>query len=554
MVVVMASSVPSFEDECPLPVNASSKTLNIINDSQHLTDSYQFQLAYEESLRKADIIIQEESTRRLKIQLLLLQDDNNDLNEQLAEDEERIEDLEGERDTLRQELEHIEANLQQHENDSKVQARELSSLKAEMASMNDYTANSAKLLTEKLALAREIANMKPELEHLRVQLSTQQTLLADKLALERQVSTLEVELETEKRAAKRAASKSQNSDREDDLKTQIDELKKELVKEKREKEKQQRTAEKESSEWESKKGLLEGKLDDFRTKLRSTKTQLKESQEALKKAEAASVSKTAVNPRKRPAVEMSADAAIGTPDGVAVRGKRPGLKRGKPDQTMLGEKSMFSITPFLNRTINISADTSTPEAKVVETAPQDDEGEASTPELRLPATNVEAPMPTADSPSAGVKAMAKKFSQEAGVLKEAKTSSVNKNPEPKRPKKTSTLDVVVEEEGDENEITVQPVAEVTKTAPAKKLLKASSVVQDKEEPQKKRRKLLGGGKTLFDEDDGDVPRRPAKVTLGARALGKAVAKGGHLAPPVAGFGAFSPLKKDRRGANASFLA
>jgi hypothetical protein len=81
------------------------------------------------------------------------------------------------------------------------------------------------------------------------------------------------------------------------------------------------------------------------------------------------------------------------------------------------------------------------------------------------------------------------------------------------------------------------------------------------EPKKKKRKLLGGGKTLFDEEDAEATKRPAKVTLGPpRLLGKGGLAGpkggvrGGLSGTGSGFGTFSPLKKDRRGAGASFLA
>jgi chromosome segregation ATPase len=229
--------------------------------------------------------------------------------------------------------------------------------------MNGLSVDSTKLLTEKLALSRELAILKPELEHLRSQASYQQTVLSEKLALQRQVSTLEVELETEKRASKRAGQKDKDNGDEHALQKQLDELRNELAKERRDKEKAQEASERNLSGWETQKVNLEGKVEQLRTKLRETKSQVKELQKDVAKAQAAatkvSTSSLAqdapiINPQKRTAAQISAEAQIGTPDGVAVRGKRPTGGRTKPEQIALREKSMFSITPLLNRTISIA--------------------------------------------------------------------------------------------------------------------------------------------------------------------------------------------------------
>jgi hypothetical protein len=501
--------------------------------------------------------------------------------------------------------------------------------------MNGITTDSTKILTEKLALVRELATLKPELDHLRSQASYQQTVLAEKLALQRQVSTLEVELETEKRASKRAAQKSRNSDAEIELQNQLDQLQKDLAREKREREKARKEAEMEhqsqleelqrelaqekrareknrkdnetnvqdrleelqkdlarekrdgeKARKEAEKDLkasetrltvLESKLDQFRTKLRSTKDQLKECQTELSQARAAAVKAglatsrgdaATKNPRKRCALEMSTDVEIGTPDGVAMRGKRPATKRGRMDQTMVGEKSMFSITPFLNRTISVAPETpgKETESETPKEGQQTVEVEPTTEVLREhPSKSHPDASPTAAPKPRGKKKVAENASiTEDKVLGEAKANNKNKKAPVKKRQVLSTLEKVTEEEADENE---QP-----EIAPSKEKESGTSMVfkagkvqlkkVDAEEngPQKKKRKLLGGAKTLFDEEDGEAMRRPAKVSLGPpRLLGK-----GGLAGPkgglkgslgaASGFGGFSPLKKDRKGGvGASFL-
>jgi hypothetical protein len=500
--------------------------------------------------------------------------------------------------------------------------------------MNGITMDSTKLLTEKLAIARELAILKPELEHLRSQTSYQQTVLSEKLALQRQVSTLEVELEAEKRASKRVSQKNNIEERESELQQQIEELQKDLTRvkregekalkdaekeleaekraskrtaqknsnsiekeaefqqqleglqkdlarEKREGEKASKETEKELKASEIRQTVLESKLDQMRTKLRATKEQLKECQTELSQARAAVVKAESAkiaparNPRKRGACEMSTDEAIGTPDGVAARGKRPAAKRGRMDQTMVGEKSMFSITPFLNRTVNIAPDIhakdSNQEVKEDEDQTVEKASASETPNHRPSDPLVDVSSPTVMPQAKNKKKAAEKLSTaERNILGEAKAGSKNKKPPQKKPRALSTLEKVTEEEIEDNEQPqeapaskpeVQNEPDAIKTANLKPPKVQIKNGDDEDAGQKKKkRKLLGGGKTLFDEEDGEATKRPTKLTLGPpRLMGKGGLVGlkgglrGGLSAAGA-LGAFSPLKKDRRGIGASFLA
>ncbi|KAE9378047.1 hypothetical protein N431DRAFT_329548 [Stipitochalara longipes BDJ] len=597
----------------------------------HLSKAQCLEMAYQETLRNTDMIIKDEGARRLRLQILMLENENDDLHEQLALGDDRIDVLEQESEELRGLLEQAQEDVCRQETEIRAQTRELQTLKAELTSMNGITTDTTKVLTEKLSLARELATLRPELEHLRSQASYQQTVLAEKLALQRQVSTLEVELETEKRVSKRAAQKSRNSDVEIELQNELDRLQKDLAREKREREKARKEAEadhqyqveelqkelaqekrareknrkeseidlldrleelqkdfarekrdgekarkeaeKELKLSETRMSVLESKLDQFRTKLRATKDQLKECQTELSQARAMAKAGPAAsrgdaatkNPRKRGALEMSTDVEIGTPDGVAMRGKRPVTKRSRMDQTMVGEKSMFSITPFLNRTISMAPET--PDKEAEPEAGRKEYQEATT-EPTTQAVREQPPTSQVDpSPTAAPKPRGKKKAAESApaagskVLGEAGASNRNKKATVKKPRVLSTLESVNEEDGDEND-----VPEFVPAAVKGPIIFKAGQVQlkhtDAEEngPKKKKRKLLGGGKTLFDEEDGEATKRPAKVSLGPpRLLGK-----GGLAGPkgglkgglstVGGFGGFSPLKKDRRGVGASFLA
>lgn len=470
--------------------------------------------------------------------------------------------------------------------------------------MNGMSLDSTKILTEKLSLARELATLKPELEHLRSQAPYQQAVLAEKLALQRQVSTMEVELETEKRAIKRLSEKNKNKDKELELQQKLDDLQKELAKEKREKEKIRKDAEKEASirvagkgssdheghaalqqklealqkvldderrerektrdqmqqeldDSETRSTLLEGKVDHLRTKMRAVKEQLKECQAELEEVRAtvprgpSTVRKgenLAKSVRKRPATEMSTDVTIGTPDGGAVRGK----KRGRIDQTSRpGEKSNFSITPYLNRTVSkmklsLAQDNSEDGVEITndtasgsfdDSQQQDDSG------LLF----------DENSPSARQRFKPKKpISEEQSPVKilfsDASSGSMNKNRDLRHSKSISSLKMVAEEDSIENE---DPDLATTTTSIEKEVVTTSKVpVKDADEgggPKKMKRKLLSAGRTIFDEIDASATKRPTKVSLGQpRSAGKGLGAGGV-------FGTFSPLKRHKKVSGASFL-
>ncbi|KAK2625282.1 hypothetical protein QTJ16_005651 [Diplocarpon rosae] len=748
------------------------------NTESHLSKTQCLQLAYQENLQRTDMIIKDEGARRLRIRILLLENENDELHEQLALADDRNDVLEQSAEELRRQLSDTQEDLRRQGVELRVQGRELNNMKAELSAMNGVTSDSAKIITEKLSLARELASLKPELEHLRSQSLSQQTILAEKLSLQRQVSTLEVELETEKRASRRAAQKSQTSDREFELQNQLDALNKDIVQERREKKKARRdlemdfrnqldeaqkalTREKKGKEKarkevetelqhhidELQKGLareqrskdvareevetelqhqvevlqkmlerekrskdkarvvvdnemqsqigelekelarekqanesarknieldlqgqvaelqreltlekrnnektrkaaddelqsqieilkkelqeerrridqgagadmqsqleelrialdeekregerarqdadkelaavrtqgavLESKLDQFRSKLRTTKEQLKECQSDLTHARA-TVTKAgpsskgdvpAKKGRKREVLEMSTDVNIGTPDGFAVRGKRAPAKRGRADQTIVGEKSMFSITPFLNRTVTMDPDTPGQDAEFVEEDEQELEKSYLSNEKLLERSskstgNDGAPTPSAAPKPKGQKNAPSKLPTTGNkILGESKANAKPRKPAAKKAlKKVSTLEKVAEEEDEENNnyeaappVLANEVLRPTKAAPSLKVSKTQTKSVDVEDGVKKKKKRkLGGGKTLFDDEDGDTAKRPAKVALGPpRLLGK-----GGLPGPKSGivasnsFGAFSPLKKDRRGVGASFL-
>ncbi|KAK5705419.1 hypothetical protein LTR97_002537 [Elasticomyces elasticus] len=637
---------------------------------QSLTTSA-LELKYARSTHLIDIITQEESHRRLRFDIHILEDDNDELRDLLSREEERSDSFERYVNVNLIRAEEAEARLQDMELDLRTREQELTTMRAEKDALQQYnTVDLTAAVTEKLAMTRELSVLRPELEHLKTQAANAETLMAEKLALQRQISEVQCEVENAKREARRALAKRRNTGVEiaqeeqmDELRRQlkkaerarvraeeaadvtqadlsIDEVRKELAREKRgrqkaeqaleeaqqntqiedvrkdllkekkakqkledaleslqteiEKEKKaaaravtkrgdgnaatdeqaeelrqalakekkarvsaERSVKQAAEEYGSQKAVLEDKLGQFRTKLRSSKTELKEKDAELdalkaelaatgetmapaKKTVAGSVKAPAKNTKKRPAAQLEADATtLGTPgDGPAAKRSR------KAPATTAGDKSTFSVTPFLNRTVSV--------------APDDDEEEKSEDE------DAEA------SPKPAKKAAKQPLaSQSVNVPTKSKAPA-----QQRKPKVATKLAMVTEEsedvhsQGQENSTSNKPVTMKIKTkisdgpddaepgaaAKSKKKIRKSihdfaaftaAVDEDEKTVVKQKKRKLGGlGKTLFDEEEEMAP----KALPGRGLFGVKGANFGSLGMKKGGMGSSSFLgAKSRLG-------
>lgn len=394
---------------------------------------------------------------------------------------------------------------------------------------------------------------------------------------------LEGELEAAKLEAKKAQSSQSSSVVEDELRSQLEDLKLSLESRQKENAKIRREGQAAMVEAVAQSDQLEKKVERLKTKLREAQEQLKQCQADLRKAqqsiplssdEVPKVNGRSQAVRKRKAQDMATDdftqIEIQTPGADDTTKGRRALKKRGLEPTLVGEKSMFSITPFLNRTKSIMEDTPRTEEGASNdsvTAPL--ESEAAEPTATTAAgtatevvegheTDSSAPAED-EKPKRGLKSRGRPKK----VLGEAPSAKKNAQALPKKALKTkSSLDKVVEVTKNDNlenkhEAAVGQPVERTTTVKFNFNLPQDETISDSkaDQPKKKKRKILGSTKTLFDEEEGEAPpaRKPAKVQLGGakRALGK-VALGPKNA--FAGAPTFSPLKKDRKGVGASFMA
>ena len=614
-------------------IPASSTSMHNHASHHQSLRSSALELKYARSEHLVDVISKDEDIRRLRLDIHILEDDNDELRGLLQQEEDRSDQFERLVSENLARAEEAEAQLQHIKTQIQLRDQEALALQAEKLALLSASEDASTILADKLALTRKLSLLKPELEHLRTQAASTEALMSDKLSLQRQLSTIQCELENARREAQRALAKRRNTGVEiaqeeqvQDLRRQLsiekcarqraedaaeisqgdsrsDELRKQLVKERKARKRaedqleaageaiqvehvraelmQERQAKADAEEalnscraeldrerksaarvtkradsdteavvqaeglrqelgkekkdrirveqemqkalddFEAQKAVLDDKLNQFRAKLRTTKEKLKNTESELAATRlvhapeapertAAPRGATKAATKKRNAAQMDTDATtLGTP------GDGAGVKRGRRIAAGVGDKSTFSITPFLNKT-----------ASAID-GEDDQESE----------NDVEA------SPVAGKQ-------QKAQPLKQQPPSKANippKKPTAAQKKQNGPALALITEEDESEKQTVAPQGATlkikTKTTdgsrnpgdPVKKRSKIRKSLADfpnfiaepDAEKKKKKRKLGGLGKTLFDEEEDAAPTTKPNFALRGLLAAKASAiKGG----------------------------
>lgn len=461
--------------------------------------------------------------------------------------------------------------------------------------------DSGKAIQEKFALTRELNRIRPELEHLQSQLSSYQEMVAERNDLRRQLDSLEVELENEKRSRQRIQSKD-NDTATTELKSRLEEAEGKLAAEKKEREKAKKEHGKQMAEAAAEKERLEERVSSLKAKTKTMQTELKEAREQLEATQTELANTNKARPvsrgvggggaggedwfkrsvhlntdagRKRRVVEMNfEDIVIQTPGNDVGTSKRTAKQRGA-EKTTVGEKSAFSVTPFLNRTTaladsspresssnNVSAATE-PEfdAEPMQDEPAampDSSSAAFEPEQEAPAPKPKGvsfkSTPTAISP---VKPAPKTRgrpprSTPLATSSPARTNRTVQRTAPARSR--SKPEPILETSIEESSAMDQENISISASAPPKRATSLQPKAAPEGEVKKRKRKLLGANSTLFDDDDDGEAVAPPTATRAPSVPSRRVrtALGGGVRNAFAG-ASFSPLKRDRRGVNASFL-
>lgn len=208
------------------------------------------------------------------------------------------------------------------------------------------------MMDENVRLSRELASLRSEIERMRRHDTSLQNIVAEKQALTRQLSTIEEQYENEKRAHERTQSRETRQAEEIVmLSSKLEQKCKQLAEQTEALELQSRSARHQILESDAQRVALEEKLVNLNRKLRLIKYQSQEAQSDSHQQRLASkttvtsesLAKPRAAPLQRSAPQLIPEMTIATPGAIQPRNK------GKQPSALPGDKSSFSITPFLKR-------------------------------------------------------------------------------------------------------------------------------------------------------------------------------------------------------------
>lgn len=469
--------------------------------------------------------------------------------------------MEGQIETLRVEL--AKERRQRENLEREIQKSKADWQKREMALESRLEAKEATLL--------EIDSKLEKLDGVQAEL-TKERRQREKAEVELQEATTDWEKRHAVLESRLKAKETKLQDDDAKLESRLESIQVELSTERHLREKCERDLQKATTDLENKKTTLESRLEAFRNKLRVTKDQLKATETQLEKAKKTTrISDRPIsaglgeingkNAMKRSSFQMD-ESMIGTP------GDLPARKKNK-SSVFPGDKSTFSITPFLNRSTILN-----PDDKPNDNGDSENEDEISA--CHEPSSD-HAGVMGPPSGRLGKRGEPHLKNDSAGAskikaVKSKQTGSKGKNaavPSKRKSKAVSSLEKVTERDEEENENNGERNRDSVTVGPSIDDISLDGNHPDGKRSRKTtRRKLFGGdgggaNKTIFDDDDIDEEYvNPIKAEgrgggiKGMKILGGAKSSYNGAkpparqrigpAPPTVSFGAISPLKKDKR--------
>lgn len=400
-----------------------------------------------------------------------------------------------------------------------------------MSSLNEHVAELQTTAAENVRLTKELAKAQAAMGTLRTEMESAQVNLSQQRRLERLCYTLEVELDNERRAHERTRAKDLRPVEEiSALSKQLEQLQRHLAAEKKSKHDLEEDLRRQAKGWESERAVLDKELAALRNKLQVTKDKLQ--QKSQEESSRQHVSGQAVQnidsnhmtqkiPINRPSGPFNPDITIATPGAVKAR------EGNKKPTALPGDKSSFSITPFLSRT---GAPAGSPSA-----SDSDNESQASISRPEVPETRPK------DRSLSGNASVLFQTEQRAVPLNDA-TEPDRKQKAAKRRLKAAAAPKITENQTEHDD-------EQSTSALNQSFAEANNKI--------KKRKLGGQrDRTIFDDDDdadgfGEVKRPGRKLGLGLSrpvAMSTTTIASRDLFHGLAANrpAQFSPLKRDRK--------
>ncbi|KAJ5177484.1 uncharacterized protein N7500_000183 [Penicillium coprophilum] len=492
------------------------------------------EMEYEKTLSDSARLLDGERDRVQRMELLLSKFENEALRSQLDEASRHLLGFTGADSEACVQLQEACLEIDQLELQAQASASEIDRLKEELSFQKHNSTSYSALLAEKLRLSRDLSALQSELERSMAQNASYQAVISEKHEMERQMSSLELQLDNEKNSHERTqARESQQMKEISQLSTRVEEVRNELAGELRAKQQQERDNHQQSLAWANQRATFEGRIDALKQQLRSTEDKLQEAQNEIHQRRSLklhagndSESSSRTVPLQRPGPSGHAGVTIATPGAVRVQEK---LNR---DSAVPGDKSAFSITPFLNRT---GAPSDSPMSSVGD---EDDIlGDTDTPPGLLSKQS------TFGEPKRLGSALRRQLSPTEDPIPTTK------------PIKLRAREVVMAVSAPENEVKKPPHRLDCRMPPTETNQLHEPLEHEQAKPKKRK---LGGqrDRSLFEEDEEEpYPNKKfgRKLAIGngrASTLGSKTQASTSSLPRALGLGAapmgFSPLKKDRK--------
>ncbi|KAL5332675.1 hypothetical protein BJX70DRAFT_107849 [Aspergillus crustosus] len=285
------------------------------------------------------------------LEQLLLCIENESLQLRVNQRSQELNRAREEESEARVQLDGVIRELKRSQGIARTSSRELENLRCELASSNVAAAEFQKLQANKVHLSKEISNLQAEVERLKSQNISIQDLLAEKHNLTQLLNTLEVESKSEKRTHERTLAKeSQQAAEIAALTLSLEEVRQELEVARRSGQAKAWQADQVTTAQPSPGGRITGGAHGTSAHTQDRHqdgTPIQRQQEAWN-------STTSQVPAQRPTGvlpnlpgRLPSELTIATPGAVRAHNQQ------KHYSTLPGDKSAFSITPFLDRTAEL---------------------------------------------------------------------------------------------------------------------------------------------------------------------------------------------------------
>ncbi|PLB50506.1 hypothetical protein P170DRAFT_463691 [Aspergillus steynii IBT 23096] len=323
-----------------------------VDDCQMALKTVRFERELQNAFGKTAQILETEGARIKRVEQLFLQFENENLRLQLDQINAKLSKaLKAESDARFQfhaacdELDHLRSS-------SRISSNEIEGLQRKLASLGNANADSQRLVADNIRLSKSLASIKLEVEALRTQESSGRIPLAEKQDLERQLHSLELRMANERTIHEHTlARESQQATEIEALNAKLEEQSRRFAEEVQTRNRREHEIHQQSLEWTTQRLSLEKRLETLSRKLPSTKDPPQVASDGKQWTHGSLNGPESRNPIHRihtnsqqPASRFNAELTIATPGAIQAR------ERKKKTAALPGDKSSFSITPFLNRT------------------------------------------------------------------------------------------------------------------------------------------------------------------------------------------------------------